>query len=134
MLRKSGKLNSVGFPVQSSGKGNTQYLGGFDRIIAESLVKVANSEKHQCIRIFSLYFFELGNQRRVRYFRCFRRRFRSIGFLFLSLFQLRVLQLLTDSYTLSCPYKFGQIGIERMMRKTSQLDTVVYAVLSAGQG
>ncbi len=133
VLRKSGKLNSLGFPVQPSGKGNTQYLGGFDRILSESLVKVSYSEKHQSIGMFSLDLLELSNQRRIRYFRCFRRRFRSVCFLLLSPFQFRVFQLLADSHTLTCPHKFGQIRIESMVREACQLDTVVYAILSARQ-
>ena len=55
VLRKSSQLDGISFPVQPSGKCNSQYLGNFDRILAESFIKVSYSEKHQCIGMFSLY-------------------------------------------------------------------------------
>ena len=46
---------------------------------------------------------------------------------------LGVFQLLADCHTFTGPHKFGQIGVEGMMRKASQFDIFIPAVGSACQ-
>ncbi len=84
--------------------------------------------------MFSLYFLEPGNQRSISHFRCLRCRFWHIGFLLRCPFQFRVLQLFTDSHTMTGPHEFGQIYIKGMVRESRQLDTTVNAALPTGQG
>ena len=69
-----------------------------------------------------LYLFSWLRLRWLNRFRLWLRRLirrnRLDNFLLGSPFQLRVFQLLTYSHTLTCPHKFGQIGVKSMMRET----------------
>ena len=55
------------------------------------------------------------------------------SFLLGCLCQLRVFELLTYCHTLSGSYELGQVGVERMMRKSGKLNIFVTAVGSASQ-
>ena len=47
--------------------------------------------------------------------------------------QLRIFQLVADGYAASCTDELRQIGVQRMMRKTSHLVALVIAVVAVGQ-